>query len=213
MYGAFVIDSMPPVTTSSTSPARIIESAISTARTDEAQTLLIASAGVSIGRPAATDACRAGACPAPPWSTWPMITYCGSSGSMPARSSAARIAIPPSSVAERRASPPPRRPNGVRTAPTMTLRTMASRLAHEVRIRRQSTDEGNKEADHRLQVVEGSDLRWAVHVPDGNRDDPRGNAAPARVDVVGVGVRPPRQYLDRVRDAVCVRHCHEQVGQ
>ena len=40
------------MTTTSTSPARIIESAISTARIDDAQTLLIVSAGVSFGRPA-----------------------------------------------------------------------------------------------------------------------------------------------------------------
>ena len=44
---------MPPVTTTSTSPARIIESAISIARIDDAQTLLIVSAGVSFGRPGA----------------------------------------------------------------------------------------------------------------------------------------------------------------
>ena len=61
------------------SPARIIESAISTARIDEAQTLLIVSAGVSIGSPAPIAAWRAGAWPAPPWSTWPMITYSTSS--------------------------------------------------------------------------------------------------------------------------------------
>ena len=36
---------MPPVTTTSTSPARIIESAISIARIDDAQTLLIVSRG------------------------------------------------------------------------------------------------------------------------------------------------------------------------
>ena len=57
---------MPPVTTSSTSPARTIESAISIARIDEAQTLLIVSAGTSIGRPAPIAAWRAGAWPAPP---------------------------------------------------------------------------------------------------------------------------------------------------
>ena len=74
---------MPPVTTTSTSPARIIESAISIARIDDAQTLLIVSAGVSIGSPAAIAAWRAGAWPAPAWSTWPMITYCGSCGSSP----------------------------------------------------------------------------------------------------------------------------------
>ncbi len=52
-YGAFDIDSMPPVTTTSRSPARIIESAISIALIDEAQTLLIVSAGVSFGTPGA----------------------------------------------------------------------------------------------------------------------------------------------------------------
>ena len=65
---------MPPVTTSSASPARIIESAISTARIDDAHTLLIVSLGVSSGSPAPIAACRAGAWPAPPCSTWPMIT-------------------------------------------------------------------------------------------------------------------------------------------
>ncbi len=65
---------MPPVTTTSTSPARIIESAISTARIEEAQTLFTVSDGTSIGIPAPTAACRAGACPAPACSTWPMIT-------------------------------------------------------------------------------------------------------------------------------------------
>src|ERR1051325_3200829 len=52
---------MPPVTITSWSPARIIWSAISTARIDDAQTLLIVSAPTSIGIPAPTAACRAGA--------------------------------------------------------------------------------------------------------------------------------------------------------
>jgi hypothetical protein len=69
---------MPPVTTTSTSPARIIESAISMARIDDAQTLLIVSAGSSRGSPAPTAACRAGAWPAPPCSTCPMRAYWGS---------------------------------------------------------------------------------------------------------------------------------------
>ncbi len=82
----FDIDSIPPVTITSWSPARIIESAISTARIDDAQTLLIVSAGSSFGRPAPIAACRAGAWPAPAWSTWPMITYSTSPASSPARS-------------------------------------------------------------------------------------------------------------------------------
>ena len=84
--------------------------------------MLIVSAGVSFGSPAPIAACRAGAWPAPACSTWPMITYSGSSGSRPIRSSAALITIEPSSVASYPASPPPSFPNGVRTAETMTER-------------------------------------------------------------------------------------------
>src|SRR5512133_3144244 len=62
MYGAFDIDSIPPATTTWWSPARIIWSAISTARIDDAQTLLIVSEPTSIGRPAPIDAWRDGAC-------------------------------------------------------------------------------------------------------------------------------------------------------
>ena len=87
------------MTITSWSPARIIASAIWTARIEEAQTLLIVSAGVSFGSPAPIAACLAGAWPAPACSTWPMITYSGSSGSSPIRSSAALITIEPSSVA------------------------------------------------------------------------------------------------------------------
>ena len=87
-YGAFDIDSMPPATITSWSPARIIASAISTARMLDAHTLLIVSAGTSIGSPAPTAACRAGAWPAPPWSTWPMMAYSTSPSSTSTRSSA-----------------------------------------------------------------------------------------------------------------------------
>ncbi len=125
-YGALVIDSIPPATTTCTSPARIIWSAISTARIDEAQTLLIVSEGSSTGKPAPTVAWRAGAWPAPPCSTWPMTAYSTSSFSTPARSSAARIAIAPSSVASYPASEPPSRPKGVRTAETITERDITS---------------------------------------------------------------------------------------
>ena len=115
MYGAFDIDSMPPVTITSWSPARIIESAISTARIEEAQTLLIVSEPTSFGIPAPIAACRAGAWPTPACSTSPMITYSTSSGSTPARSSAALIAIAPSSGAwydgQAAAELPERRPD------------------------------------------------------------------------------------------------------
>ena len=55
--------------------------------------------------------------------------YSTSPGSIPERSSPARIAIAPSSVAGSFASPPPRRPNGVRTAETMTDRVTGASVA------------------------------------------------------------------------------------
>ena len=58
-----------------------------------------------------------------------MIVYSTSPGSTPARSSPARIAIAPSSVAGCPASPPPSRPNGVRTAETMTDRVTGASVA------------------------------------------------------------------------------------
>src|SRR5687767_13986957 len=54
-----------------------------------------------------------------------MITYSTSPGSRPTRSRPARIVSAPSSVALCGASPPPRRPNGVRTAETITERLMS----------------------------------------------------------------------------------------
>ena len=56
--GAFVMDSMPPATTISTSPARIIWSAIAIADMPDRHTLLTVMAGVSLGIPAAIAAWR-----------------------------------------------------------------------------------------------------------------------------------------------------------
>jgi len=75
MNGAFVMDSMPPATATSSSPARIIWSAIAIAEVPDRQTLLTVRAGISFGTPAAIAACRAVICPCPAWITWPMITY------------------------------------------------------------------------------------------------------------------------------------------
>ena len=72
--GAWVIDSWPPATTISNSPARISWSAKAMASIPERHTLLIVREGTSMGMPAAAAACRAGICPAPAVSTWPMIT-------------------------------------------------------------------------------------------------------------------------------------------
>src|SRR5436309_12591256 len=161
---------MPPVTTTSTSPERIIESAISIARIDDAHTLLIVSAGVSFGRPAAIAAWRAGAWPAPAWRTCPMITYCGSPGSTPMRSSAALMTCAPRSVALYCARPPPSLPNGVRTALTMTLLLTATRLANEAGVATQPPRESGDQLHDRLDVRDFADLRGRVEIARRDRD-------------------------------------------
>jgi len=73
-YGAFVMDSIPPATATSISPARISWSASAIAFRPDRHTLLIVMAGTSLGIPAPIAACRAVIWPAPACSTWPMIT-------------------------------------------------------------------------------------------------------------------------------------------
>ena len=65
MYGAFDIDSMPPPTPTSRSPARIAVSSRHAARIPEAHTLLIVSDGTSFGMPALIWAWREGIWPCP----------------------------------------------------------------------------------------------------------------------------------------------------
>ncbi len=67
--GALVIDSMPPATTTSNSPARISWSARAMASMPDRHTLLMVSAGTSSGMPPAMAAWRAVICPAPAWMT------------------------------------------------------------------------------------------------------------------------------------------------
>ena len=71
--GEFVIDSMPPATTISASPALIRRSACAIALRPDRQTLLIVIDGTASGRPPAMPALRAGFWPAPARMTWPMI--------------------------------------------------------------------------------------------------------------------------------------------
>ncbi len=86
----------------------------------EPQTRLIVVAGVVSARPARSSAWRAGAWPAPAWSTWPMMTSSiRASAGRPDRSTAARIAVAPSSTAGTPESAPPNLPMGVRAALTM----------------------------------------------------------------------------------------------
>ena len=110
---------MPPATITSASPARIEAAPSITAFRPEPHTLLMVVAETPSGSPAFSAACRAGAWPAPAWITWPMIASSTRSGAMPARSTAARMAMAPRSVAGTVERPPPNLPIGVRAAERM----------------------------------------------------------------------------------------------
>ena len=91
---------MPPATTTSASPALISAAASMIDFRPEPQTRLIVVAVVLSGRPARSAAWRAGAWPTPAWSTWPIRTSSiGVPSGQAGRSTAARIATPPSSTA------------------------------------------------------------------------------------------------------------------
>src|SRR5438105_2700790 len=137
-----------------------------------------------------------------------MIAYSGSSGSIPARSSAARIAIAPSSVARQPASPPPSFPNGVRTAATITARSMSAKVAL---LAGQPSREAHDEPDARLDVVERAELARRVHVAERNRDEPGRDAAASDVELVGVGACRARRDLERVWDLLFLRSANEQL--
>src|SRR5437868_4960157 len=86
-----------------------------------------------------------------------MITYSTSRPSRPIRSSAARMTMAPRSVAAYPFRPPPRRPNGVRTAETMTLRVTRSMLA--ARLHRTVV-----QAKHLPVVIDRDHVELAEHV-------------------------------------------------
>src|SRR5882672_62857 len=119
-YGAFDIDSSPPATTTSTSPARIWSAASMIAFIPEPHILLIVVVGTEVGRPAPSAACRAGAWPRFAGSTQPMTTSLTASGASPESLSAAVIAAVPSSVALTELNAPRNAPIGVRRAARMT---------------------------------------------------------------------------------------------
>ncbi len=124
-YGAFDIDSIPPVTTTSCCPARIIRSASAIARSDEAHTLLIVSAGTSFGIACADGRLARGRLPG---TGLQHLAH----DDVPDLGRVDPDALEPGPDRDRaelrspagRASPPPRRPNGVRTAETITERVM-----------------------------------------------------------------------------------------
>jgi hypothetical protein len=95
-----------------------------TALRPEPQTLLMVSAEVWSGMPAARAACRAGAWPTPAVSTQPMMVSFTSSARSPARFTASRITCAPSCGAVRPASAPWNFPIAVRQALAMTTSVM-----------------------------------------------------------------------------------------
>src|ERR1700684_3102534 len=100
------MDSWPPATTTSNSPARMSWSASAMASMPDKHILLMVSDGTSQPMPAATADCRAGIWPAPAVSTWPMITYSTSEAGTLAFSSAPLIAMAPRSLALKSFSAP-----------------------------------------------------------------------------------------------------------
>ena len=113
--------SMPPATITELVPARSRSCASMAAFMPEPHILFTVVQPTASGRPAPMLAWRAGACPWPAARTLPMITSSMSSGAMPARSTAARIAAAPSCGAEAPASSPRNAPIGVRAADTIAI--------------------------------------------------------------------------------------------
>ena len=93
------MDSIPPATMISLLPATSRSCASIAAFMAEPHILLTVVQPAASGRPAPSDAWRAGAWPWPAGSTQPMMTSSTCSGLIPARSTAARMAAAPSSAA------------------------------------------------------------------------------------------------------------------
>src|ERR1700722_3551204 len=112
--------SMPPAITRSMSPERTACAAKCTACCDEPHCRSTVVPGTDSGSPAESAAVRAilNAC-GPTWLTHPRMTSSTRAGSIPVRSTRARSAWAARSAAWTPDRPPPRRPTGVRTAPTM----------------------------------------------------------------------------------------------
>src|SRR3990172_3135134 len=111
---------------------------------------------------------RAGACPAPPCTTCPMITSSMSFASTPARLTASRMAIAPSLGAVNDASAPRNLPIGVRVAETMTAVRDASML-YPLGRERPTGDLGLQQRHKR---VLRHDVLFLAGPADANRDSP-----------------------------------------
>src|SRR6266480_2815408 len=115
------MDSMPPATMISLVPQARRSCANIAAFIPEPHILFTVVQPAASGKPAPSEAWRAGAWPCPAGSTQPMITSCTSAGEIPARSTAARSAAAPSSGAPKPFSSPWKAPIGVLAAATMTI--------------------------------------------------------------------------------------------
>src|SRR5690242_371647 len=124
MCGALVIDSMPPATTTAAEPALIRSCPSMIAFMPEPHTLLMVVQPTAGGRPAPSEAWRAGAWPRLAVSTQPMITSLTSAGATPDCSSAARIAVAPRVGEGTPVNWPRKEPMAVRLAPAMTTSDM-----------------------------------------------------------------------------------------
>src|SRR5262250_1874068 len=111
---------MPPATTISDSPVCTACAASATAFNPDPQPLLIVIAATRGSQLPFSAACRAGFCPSPACTTLPRIASSICLGSSPARRAASATTLPPSSGAEKPASPPWNLPIGVRTAERIT---------------------------------------------------------------------------------------------
>ncbi len=105
-YGALVMLSMPPATTTSFDPATSPSCASIVAFIAEPHILDSVVQWTDVGSPAFSAAWRAGACPCPAIRQLPNSTSCTSPGAMPARSTAALIATAPRSLADSDAKSP-----------------------------------------------------------------------------------------------------------
>src|SRR5579875_1632819 len=126
MWGAFVIDSMPPATTTAAEPALIRSWPSMIAFMPEPHTLLMVVQPVATGRPAASEAWRAGAWPRLAGSTQPISTSLTSAGATPDCCSAAAIAAAPRVGVGTPVYWPRKEPMAVRLAPAMTTSDMGT---------------------------------------------------------------------------------------
>src|SRR5471032_3024955 len=111
---------MPPATTTSALPASKVSWANMVVCMAEPHIFDRVTAPVESGKPALRKAWRAGAWPWPAIRQLPKYTCSTASGATPARSTAARMATAPRSLAVTLEKSPWKAPMGVRAAPTMT---------------------------------------------------------------------------------------------